>query len=358
MNANVNEMVLSPFANSPVVAAPTGASAAAMIQREISEVQAAMLIARKFPRDPSASMDRILMAFTRPSLAEDALYSYARGGQDVSGLSIRAAEELGRQWGNLDCGVYELSRQAGQSEIMTFAMDLETGYRDSKRFMVRHWRDTRTGGHAVKDERDIYEVIANQGARRKRACILAIIPIDVQEAAIKQIELTLAKNQQAVTPELIKSMIERFNAYGVTAAMIEKKIQRRLESITPQGMIQMKKIYSSLKDKMSSPSDWFEMPVDAGAGEPTTTAKTATDTVKDKLRPSAGSTAKAAAADEKIPHYDAAGAMKALREAGSPKDLDDAWKEIVADFRDTERPLPPELEPIYNERTEVMEQNL
>ena len=38
------------------------------------------------------AMDKILQACTRPSLAEGALYSYSRGGSEITGPSIRLAE--------------------------------------------------------------------------------------------------------------------------------------------------------------------------------------------------------------------------------------------------------------------------
>ena len=39
--------------------------------------------------------------------------------------------------------------------------------------------------------------------------------------------------------------------------MIEKRIQRRLEAMTPALMVQLGKVYNSLKDGMSVVSDWF-----------------------------------------------------------------------------------------------------
>ena len=97
---------------------PEGAAAAALGKREIADAQAARIIARQYPRDPVKAMDRIINSFSRPSLAEEAEYQYTRGGQDVSGLSIRAAEELARQWGNITAGVAELARYAGMSECL------------------------------------------------------------------------------------------------------------------------------------------------------------------------------------------------------------------------------------------------
>lgn len=54
----------------------------------------------------------------------------------------------------------------------------------------------------------------------------------------------------------------------------------------------------------------------------------------------------------------AAEAVNSLKEAGSPADLDKAWKELVKNFRETNRQMPLEIEATYNERCESMEQNL
>jgi len=278
--------VPNPFAVTTTANAPTGAAAAAVVQREIAEVQAAMTVAKKFPRDPIAAMDRILQACARPTLAQTALYQYQRGGSDISGPSIRLAEELARNWGNIVCGVTELTRTTGVSECLAYAWDMESNYRDEKRFVVRHWRDTKSGGYAVKDERDIYEIIANQGARRKRACLLSVIPGDVQETALAQCELTL-KTHEDVTPERLAAMVDAFEKFGVTKTMMEKRIQRRFDAMTPALMVQLRRIFNSLRDGMSAAADWFE-PVDpvgvGGEAYGVQTATTGTAGVRQALR--------------------------------------------------------------------------
>jgi hypothetical protein len=57
--------------------------------RAVAEIQASMVIAKKFPRDEIAARDKILNACTRPALAESALYTYSRGGMEIAGPSIR-----------------------------------------------------------------------------------------------------------------------------------------------------------------------------------------------------------------------------------------------------------------------------
>ncbi len=72
-----------------------------------------------------------------------------------------------------------------QSTVEAFAWDVEeANTRQTKVFQVRHWRHTKQGGYKLTDPRDIYELVANNGARRLRACILGVIPGDVIDAAV------------------------------------------------------------------------------------------------------------------------------------------------------------------------------
>ena len=112
-------------------------------QRAIQEVQAAMIIAKKFPRDPISAMDRILNACTRQTLAEGALYSYPRGGVEVIGPSIRLAEAIAQEWGNVQFGIRELEQNDKESIVEAFAWDIERNTRQIKTFTVPHVRFTK-----------------------------------------------------------------------------------------------------------------------------------------------------------------------------------------------------------------------
>lgn len=270
------EQSQNPFGNRQVARQSENAIADVEQARAVAETQGAMVIAKKFPRDQISAMDRILNACTRPTLAEGALYTYARGGTDISGPSIRLAEALAQNWGNIQFGIRELEQRGGESTVEAFAWDVETNTRQVKVFQVRHERHTRKGVSRLSDPRDVYELVANQGARRLRACILGIIPGDVVEAAVKQCETTL-KTKADVTPERIQSIIEKFAEFKVTKDQIEKRIQRRLDAMTPAQVVSLGKIYNSMKDGMSSPGDWFgsadvmpaatSTPIDPFAGE-------------------------------------------------------------------------------------------
>ncbi len=235
-----------------------GAIAAVGEAREIAEVKAAMAVAQMYPRDQRKAMDRILNACARPTLAEKAQYAFARGGQEITGPSIRLAETIAQGWGHLQYGMRELSNVGGASEVEAYCWDLESNVRKSIQFTVSHVRNTKKGSYALTDSRDIYENVANNGARRVRACILAIVPGDVVEAAEQACEQTL-RAKVDISPERIAKLLEAFATFGVDKEAIEKKIQRRMDSILPAQVVSLGRIYNSLRDGMSKPHEWFDV---------------------------------------------------------------------------------------------------
>lgn len=231
------------------------------ISRQAQEVQAAMVIAKKFPRDEVQSFNRIMRACQRKTLAEQAMYEYPRGGTKVTGPSIRLAEAMAQNWGNLDYGIIELEQKNGESQVMAYAWDLETNTRQTKIFSVPHIRSTKKGNVTLTDPRDIYELVANQGARRVRACILGVIPGDVIDSALVQCNKTLlSDNGDVPLVDLVRQAAALFqNDYGVTIQMLEKFIGCKSESFSMNDLIRLKRVYKSLKDGMAKREDYFEM---------------------------------------------------------------------------------------------------
>ena len=239
-----------------------------MISRQAQEVQAAMVIAKKFPRDAARAFDRIMQACQRKGLAEDANYTYPRGTEKVSGPTIRLAEAIAQNWGNIDYGVIELENKNGSSELMAYAWDLETNTRTTKIFTVKHWRDTKQGGYALKDARDIYEATANFGARRVRACILGIIPGDVVDAAVNKCKETLKGQHKTPLEDRFKKMIASFEeTFMVGQKQIEEYLGYGAQGFSEDDFIKMQGVFRSLRDGMSKPEDFFKMPKAANGKE-------------------------------------------------------------------------------------------
>lgn len=227
--------------------------------RAQSEIQGMMTVAKRFPRDEISASNRILRSCQRKSLAETALYAYPRGGQTVTGPSIRLAETLARSWGNLDFGIIELEQREGESHMMAYCLDLETNVRQQKTFVVKHERDTKQGRKTLTDNRDIYEMTANQGARRLRACILGVIPGDIVDAALEACEKTLQGNTKEPLIDRVKAMAAAFFEIGVNQEMIESRLKHRLDATIDPELVSLRKIYTSIKDGASKREEWFSV---------------------------------------------------------------------------------------------------
>lgn len=246
---------------------PQSSMVEAAVARQAQEVQAAMVIAKKFPRDEVAANTRIMNACKRQALAEDAMYAYPRGGQMITGPSIRLAEVLAQCWGNLDFGIIELEQRRGSSEVMAYCWDLETNTRQVKIFTVGHVRATKKGKVELDDPRDIYEMVANQGARRLRACILGIIPGDIQDEAIAACEATLKSGGKGPLIDRVKKMVAAFDGLGVTQEMLAKRLGHNVDTCLEAELVALTKIFKSIRDGMSKREDWFEVASVAKAAE-------------------------------------------------------------------------------------------
>lgn len=319
--------VTNPFGTAVAPASQLNATAVAMEQRAIAEVQASFIMAQRFPRDERAAVDGIINAFGRPKLAASAQYEYSKGGSEITGPSIRAAEAIAQQWGNLDTGFSEVARfrderGIGVSLVRAQCVDLQSRGRKYIDFHVRHWRDTQGGGYPLKSEREIYELVANQAQRRVRACILAQIPSDVVETAMKQAEATLKANV-STTPESIQIMLEGFEQFGITKEHVETRIQRRIDSITAGNMVTLRRIYVSIRDGMSSAGEWFDM----GDPDPETSAAIAAlnQRVTEKKNGNGASKAKATPAAAKP-------AAAAAKDPGPGRTFDDVMGRLQAAF--------------------------
>lgn len=226
--------------------------------RAIAEAQGKLVIAKRFPRDEVAAYNRVAQACQRHGIAEKAFYSYNRGSSTVSGPTIRFAEELARCWGNIDYGIKELSQDDGKSEMQAYAWDLETNAQSVQNFTNPHIREVGGKAKVLTSQRDIYEINANMGARRLRSRILAILPTDLVDFAIAECRKTLAGNNDEPLIDRVKKMVVAFGKIGVTQEQIEKRLKRKIDTMTADDFVDYTGIYNAIKNGESKIAEWFE----------------------------------------------------------------------------------------------------
>jgi hypothetical protein len=237
---------------------------AAEAQRAKSEIEASLTIAAARPRDERLALDQILLSCQRAGVAEEAEFEYSRGGTAITGATIRLLELVAQKWGNLCWGFRELARydgdagHPGSSTVQAFAWDLQSNSRRTVDFIVPHAIKSHNKTKVLTDERDVYELIANVAQRRVRTSLENVVPRDIVDSAVEECRKTL-KTNEAMSPEKTVKMVKAFAEFGVTAAHIEAWLQRRIDTMTPAQMVRLRRIYTSLRDGMSTPEDWFQV---------------------------------------------------------------------------------------------------
>lgn len=257
--------------------------------KELSEIKGKMYLARQFPRDPDYSLQCALRECDRKELAEAAQYEFPKGDSVVKGPSIRLVEVLARHWGNITSGVDEIESKDGETTIKSYAWDLETNVSDSKTFTVKHERSVGKGekrrSYKLTDERDIYEMVANKGARRKRACLLSVLPGWYVDAAVNACEETLKRSltEGRTMEEVIANVVSAFAEFDITPEQIEEKLGKEVANLSKNDVVKLRHLYSAIKDGFVKPCDAFGIAPEPDKAVPSESEADALDALNARL---------------------------------------------------------------------------
>ena len=247
----------APAEYQPAQMTPAFGGMSPAVAREVATIQGQIMLAKMFPRNMAEVWKKVEAACSRKKLAENALYQYSRGGTDITGPSIRLAEALINAYGNAKSGFEVIDSNPEYSRVRAYAYDMETNTLQERTFDVEHIRQTKTGRTKLTDPRDIYETVANNASRRERACILALIPGDLQDYAVNLCKTTLEKAVD-ITPDKIEGLCRGLAKFEVSKTMIEARIQRHIDAITAQQYVWLCSVGTSLKEGVAKVDDFFD----------------------------------------------------------------------------------------------------
>lgn len=230
--------------------------------RAFKEVEGAILLAKRFPRDEFEALQKVKKSCQRPTFAGKARYSFKRGGKPIKGASIYLAKEFSRLWGNIQHG-FSITQDTDESRTVEgWAWDMETNVRttSTSTFKKLHQRknyDTDKTEWVVPNERDLRELTNKHGAICQRNAILAIVPADFIADLESQCELTLKGDVEKNRDDIIKKLVEAFDGMSVTTKMIESRYGYKLAELTPDDIVELRQIYESMKDGNTTRKDHF-----------------------------------------------------------------------------------------------------
>lgn len=239
--------------------------------RAQAEIQSAIIAAKRWPRDEEQCFVRIIKSMERPSMADAAEYEFPRGGQKVSGPTIKLMREFSRIWGNCRSGFRVVDSMINGRDtdfvlLMGYAYDLETGtykeYEDRFRPRVQRKLNGKTEW-VIPDERDLRELTNSRGSRLERNALRAVLPPDMVDEACKKADDTLskaAKGQLEINREdSIRQLALRYAKVGVSTEILVKWLGHELKLIGPDKFAELMKALKSIEAGTLKREEFFEI---------------------------------------------------------------------------------------------------
>ena len=150
--------------------------AASQSAAAIQEIQAAVVLAKKFPRDYDKAWANLMKACERKTMAEAASYAYPRGGATVNGPTVNLARVAAQCYGNIRFGLDILRDDQEVMLIEGWGWDIENNIRVTAQDRFKKLIYRKKGGWQVPDERDLRELVNRRGAILVRNCLLQVLP--------------------------------------------------------------------------------------------------------------------------------------------------------------------------------------
>lgn len=230
-------------------------------QAAIAEVQVGAMLALRNPRNEDQARDGILRACKRSTFARMSRYSIPNRG---TGFTIRFAEEAVRLWGNIKFQRFIITNTAEEVVCKVCGWDLQTGTSYSEDVMIRKvverkapqgreilgQRTTSTGATVylcVSNDEELVKDLRSQCARIERNIGLKLIPIDVREDALTQVEAT-SRNEVKADPEKAKrDVLDGFSGIGVRPVALQAYLGHPLDTITEAELVTLRGIYAAIR---------------------------------------------------------------------------------------------------------------
>ncbi len=254
-----------------------GATASALSARVQAEIQIRTMVALSRPRDWDLVRQRMMKECARPKFAEQALYRKPLGGgKFAEGFSVRFAEALQRNIGNLSTETVAVEEDLESVKLKVSTIDLESNASFSTDVTVRKTVERRfpkegqtvissrrnsTGDIVYLVEASEDEIVTKQNALVSKALrnnIVRLCPGDIQDDCEEKIKGVLAARAKADPDAERKRLLDFFGEFSVTPAQLREYLGHEVGpgQVTLEEMEDLRKVYAALKGRETS---WTEV---------------------------------------------------------------------------------------------------
>jgi hypothetical protein len=265
-------------------------------------VEARWALAKKMPRDWYQVRDGFLKDCDRPAFAAIARY-HKPIGKGVDGWSIRTAETLLRHMTNVlseHCVTHDDDRIR---VVRVMCTDLENNNSHFKDIVIEKTIERsslKPGQESIRSRinsqgRPVYLVAATEDdllnkqaaleSKALRGLVLRLFPGHILDEALDRVQQTL-RNQVAKDPDAErKRLVDAFAAIRVLPADLKTYLGHEIDKITPQEIVDLRAIYSTIRDDEATWADVMESRATKREAGPVEKPKTLDDLTKRKETP-------------------------------------------------------------------------
>ena len=241
------------------------------VRGRVAEIQASILVAKKFPRNQGQAYQKLLETCKRPSFAEEAEYVFPRGGRKdcthewnwetekcaqcgatlIHGASTYFVSEAVRLWGNAEIGTEVLEDGEDFRTIRSWAWDKETNMRrfgdvTFDKVVIRSANNGPYYKNISGDERELRELRNRHASIAERNTGLKILPRDFVEDALKQCHQTLLDKAARDPKGELKAVLTGFGEINVPALELQRYLNHPIENCSPTELATLRTIWKAI----------------------------------------------------------------------------------------------------------------
>lgn len=251
-------------------------------QLTTAEIDMAVTTAKRFPRNIKQFKERaIALATSDVDIAMSCNYAVPRGGKSIEGPSVRVAEIVAREFGNVRA--YSRVVAIEQTSVVAegVCQDMETNFTAKSEV-----RRKITGKDGRRYNEDMINMAANAACSIAfRNAIFKVVPmayVNLVASEAKKVALG-DKNTFGSRKE---KMVNKFSELGVTTEMILAKVDKlSMDQLDVGDMEILIKVFAAIDGGDSSVDSEFPVSVQTGATETKEPAKGGKGTGKGKQAP-------------------------------------------------------------------------
>lgn len=247
-------------------------TAVALGEQARAVIEARFVVAMKRPRDLEYSREKLVKECNRPGFSAVAIFKKPiGGGKFVEGPSIRFAEAAIRCMGNIIVDTMAISDEVEKKVLRVSVSDIENNTSFSQEVIilktVERSRPADDGTYiSVRknsagknvyllpaDEEQLINKTNSAISKAVRNLAIRLVPGDIVDDCMQECRDTLRK-----TKIEIPKMVAAFEKLGVPKAELEAYLEKEISTITADEAIDIRGIYTSIKDGEATWKEIFE----------------------------------------------------------------------------------------------------